>query len=45
MAPNSITIYDVDDNIITVLTDKKDINAFLKGYLTFPGCDHYSIEE
>ena len=40
----TIIIYDIDDNIITVLTSKRDVNAFLKGYLTFKDMDHYSIE-
>jgi hypothetical protein len=40
----TITIYDVDDNIITVLSDKKSVNAFLNGYLSIEGCDHYIIE-
>ena len=41
----SIVIYDIDDVIITVLTDKKDINAFLKGYLAFPDQHHYTVEQ
>lgn len=39
-----IVIYDSDDNIITVLTYKKDVSAFLNGYLTFPNQHHYTIE-
>lgn len=44
MAPKSITICDIDDVIITVLTTKKDISAFLNGYLKFPEMDHYTVE-
>ena len=44
MAPKSITVYDVNDNIITVLISKKDINAFLNGYLKFSEMDHYTTE-
>ena len=44
MKISTITIYDEEDNIITVLTSKRDINAFLKGYLTFKDMDHYSVE-
>jgi hypothetical protein len=40
----SIVIYDIDDVIITVLTSKKDISAFLNGYLAFPEQHHYTVE-
>ena len=36
-----LIIYDEDDNIITVLEDKRNINAFINGYLTITGADHW----
>lgn len=39
----SLIIYDVDDNIITVLEDARSINAFLNGYYTVQNCDHYEF--
>lgn len=44
MTPKSITIYNVDNVIITVLISKKDISAFLNGYLKFSEMDHYTTE-
>lgn len=42
--PAQVIIYDEDDHIITVLTSKKDVKAFLNGYYgNIIGMDHYEI--
>lgn len=44
MSIKQIIVYDEEDNIITVLTSKKDINAFIHGYLSYSNQDHYTVE-
>ena len=40
----TIVIYNADDVIIAVLSDRRSVNAFLNGYLTIAGYAYHTIE-